>query len=187
MRVWSSWPIDTVSGRVSRSGCNGRISIGSAGLIHCRRVKNGTNTDHPLTGRELRALRKLKNEQKPPSCYVFMAERGSPFTPDGFYKLMIRLGEKAKIETSAGPHRLRHSSSISATAVTRWRLCGEVTEPRGPACCRSQAQWGCNQGDSWLKFTGLSVNMRCPRPAGSDPSRSPHVRGARAAADARKK
>src|SRR5438128_573550 len=28
------------------------------GLIHCRRVKNGTNTDHPLTGRELRGLRK---------------------------------------------------------------------------------------------------------------------------------
>jgi integrase len=78
------------------------------GLIHCRRVKNGTNTDHPLTGRELRGLRKLKSEQKPPSRYIFMTERGSPFTPDGFYKLMIRLGEKAKV-ASARPHRLRHS------------------------------------------------------------------------------
>ena len=45
------------------------------GLIHCRRVKNGTNTDHPLTGRELRGLRKLKAEQKPPSRYIFMTER----------------------------------------------------------------------------------------------------------------
>jgi integrase len=78
------------------------------GLIHCRRVKNGTNTDHPLTGRELRGLRKLKAEQKPQSRYIFMTERGSPFTPDGFYKLMIRLGQKAKVE-SARPHRLRHS------------------------------------------------------------------------------
>jgi len=46
------------------------------GLIHCRRVKNGTNTDHPLTGRELRGLRKLKAEQKPVSRYIFMTERG---------------------------------------------------------------------------------------------------------------
>jgi integrase len=78
------------------------------GLIHCRRVKNGTNTDHPLTGRELRGLRKLKAEQKPASRYLFMTERRAPFTPDGFYKLMIRLGERAKI-VSARPHRLRHS------------------------------------------------------------------------------
>src|SRR5262249_26651344 len=79
------------------------------GLIHCRPVKNGTNTDHPLTGRELGGLRKLKHEQKPVSRYVFMTERRAPFTPDGFYKLMIRLGEKAKIETPTRPHRLRHS------------------------------------------------------------------------------
>jgi integrase len=78
------------------------------GLIHCRRVKNGTNTDHPLTGRELRGLRKLKAEQKPSSRYIFMTERGSPFTPDGFYKLMIRLGDRAKV-AAARPHRLRHS------------------------------------------------------------------------------
>ena len=78
------------------------------GLIHCRRKKNGINTDHPLTGRELRGLRRLKAEQKPPSRYMFMTERGAPFTTDGFYKLMIRLGEKANIQ-SARPHRLRHS------------------------------------------------------------------------------
>jgi integrase len=78
------------------------------GLIHCGRVKNGTNTDHPLTGRELRGLRKLKNEQKPVSRYIFMTERGSPFTPGWILQLMIRLGEKAKI-ASARPHRLRHS------------------------------------------------------------------------------
>ena len=78
------------------------------GLIHCRRRKNGTNTDHPLTGRELRGLRKLKNEQNPPSRYVFLTERRAPFTADGFYKLMIRLGQKSKI-AGTRPHRLRHS------------------------------------------------------------------------------
>jgi integrase len=80
------------------------------GIIHCRRKKNGINTDHPLTGRELRGLRKLKATQKP-GRFVFMNERGAPFTPDGFYKLMIRLGEKAKVE-SARPHRLRHSTGF---------------------------------------------------------------------------
>jgi integrase len=81
------------------------------GLIHCRRKKNGINTDHPLTGRELRGLRKLKSSAQKPGRFVFMTERGAPFTPDGFYKLMIRLGEKAKVE-SARPHRLRHSTGF---------------------------------------------------------------------------
>jgi integrase len=78
------------------------------GLIHCRRKKNGINTDHPLTGRELRGLRKLKASPNPPSRFVFISERGSPMTPNGFYKLMIRLGEKARIAATR-PHRLRHS------------------------------------------------------------------------------
>src|SRR5438128_6714072 len=90
------------------------------GLIHCRRVKNGTNTDHPLTGREMRGLRKLKAEQKPPSRYIFMTERCAPFTPDGFYKLMIRLGEKAKI-ASARPRRLRARAHKSICGCTSCR------------------------------------------------------------------
>ena len=33
---------------------------------------------HPLTGKELRALRRLQREQEP-GRYVFMSERGEPF------------------------------------------------------------------------------------------------------------
>ena len=78
------------------------------GLLRVRRVKNGTSTDHPLTGRELRALRKVKAEQAP-SRYVFMTERRAPMSPDGFYKLIIRLGAVTKLEFELHPHMLRHS------------------------------------------------------------------------------
>jgi integrase len=78
------------------------------GLLRVRRVKNGTSTDHPLTGRELRALRKVKAEQAP-SRYVFMTERGAPMSPDGFYKLITRLGAVTKLEFELHPHMLRHA------------------------------------------------------------------------------
>ena len=33
-------------------------------ILHVRRVKQGTPATHPLTGRELRALRRLQREQE---------------------------------------------------------------------------------------------------------------------------
>ena len=39
---------------------------------------------HPLSGRELRALRRLKREQNPPPPFVFTSERGAPFAIRGF-------------------------------------------------------------------------------------------------------
>jgi integrase len=48
------------------------------GVLHVRRVKNGTPATHPPTGRELRALRKLQRESgKNP--FVFVSERAAPF------------------------------------------------------------------------------------------------------------
>jgi integrase len=46
-----------------------------------RRVKQGTPATHPLTGRELRALRRLQREQGSRSPFVFVSERGTPFSP----------------------------------------------------------------------------------------------------------
>ena len=34
-------------------------------ILHVRRVKQGIPATHPLTGRELRALRRLQREQEP--------------------------------------------------------------------------------------------------------------------------
>jgi integrase len=48
-------------------------------VLHVRRVKNGTPSTHPIQGDELRALRRLHRES-PSSPFVFVSERGSPFT-----------------------------------------------------------------------------------------------------------
>jgi integrase len=49
-------------------------------ILHVRRVKQGTPATHPLTGRELRALRRLQREQGAKSPFVFVSERGTPFS-----------------------------------------------------------------------------------------------------------
>ena len=47
------------------------------GRLHVSRAKNGMPSVHPLTGVELRALRRLRREQEP-GRYVFISERGAP-------------------------------------------------------------------------------------------------------------
>ena len=79
------------------------------GRIHIRRAKQGSEAVHPLSGRELRALRKLKRDQVPESPFVFTSERGAPFTTAGFRKLIARLGVAAKLEFPVHPHMLRHA------------------------------------------------------------------------------
>ena len=78
------------------------------GLLHIRRVKNGTPSVHPLGGSELRALRRLHREE-PESRHVFMTERRSPMSTAGFRKLLARLGEAAEFPFPVHPHMLRHA------------------------------------------------------------------------------
>ena len=58
------------------------------GTMHVRRAKGGEAATHPLLGDELRALRELKRQAASP--FVFASERGGPFTPSGFAKLLAR-------------------------------------------------------------------------------------------------
>jgi type 1 fimbriae regulatory protein FimB/type 1 fimbriae regulatory protein FimE len=78
-----------------------------AGRIHVTRAKNGTPSTHPLTGKEIRALRQLRRENLQ-SRYVFNTERGGPFTTDAFLKLVRKAGELAK-PFPVHPHMLRHA------------------------------------------------------------------------------
>ncbi|MGO8866396.1 MAG: tyrosine-type recombinase/integrase [Alphaproteobacteria bacterium] len=77
-------------------------------LLHVRRLKNGTPSVHPMSGNELRALRKLKREE-PQSRYVFNTERLAPMTPAGFRKMLARIGEAATFPFPIHPHMLRHA------------------------------------------------------------------------------
>jgi integrase len=77
-------------------------------VLHVRRVKNGTPSTHPVQGDELRALRRLQRET-PTSPFVFVSERGSPFTTAGFARMIERAAASAGLELKAHPHMLRHA------------------------------------------------------------------------------
>jgi integrase len=76
--------------------------------LHVRRVKNGVPSVHPIKGDEMRALRRLKREDTNGE-YVFVSERGSPFTTAGYAKLIERAGLEAGFKFGAHPHMLRHA------------------------------------------------------------------------------
>jgi integrase len=77
-------------------------------LLHVRRLKNGSPATHPLTGKELRALRRLEREQELNSPFVFRSERGTPFTKRGFQAMVERAGQATGFDTKIHPHMLRH-------------------------------------------------------------------------------
>jgi integrase len=79
------------------------------GRLHVSRVKGSADSVHPLSGRELRALRRLKREQEPASPFVFTSHHGTPFSTAGFRKLIARLGTAAGFDYPVHPHMLRHA------------------------------------------------------------------------------
>jgi len=78
-------------------------------LLHVRRVKQGSPATHPLTGNELRALRRLQREQDIKSPFVFTSEGGTPFTKRGFQAMVERAGKAIGFDVKIHPHMLRHA------------------------------------------------------------------------------
>jgi len=81
------------------------------GRVHVSRAKNGLPSVQPLTGTELRALRRLQREQEP-GRYVFVSERGAPMSVAGFRRMIGRLGKSAKMPFTVHPHMLRHATGF---------------------------------------------------------------------------
>ncbi len=79
-----------------------------AARLHVKRAKGSIDGVHPLTGRELRALRKLQREQ-PAAEHLFMSERGSPMAPVAAQKVVRQAGERAGFGFPIHIHMLRHS------------------------------------------------------------------------------
>jgi integrase len=79
-----------------------------AGRLQVNRVKRGDPSVHPLSGVELRALRRLEREA-PKSVFVFSSERDAPFTVGGFRRMVGRLGVKAGFTFMVHPHMFRHA------------------------------------------------------------------------------
>jgi site-specific recombinase XerD len=85
-----------------------QVDLQSA-VLHVRRVKQGSPATHPLTGDELRALRRLERDQEPKSPFVFVSERGTPFAKRGFQAMVDRAARAAGLDIKVHPHMLRHS------------------------------------------------------------------------------
>jgi type 1 fimbriae regulatory protein FimB/type 1 fimbriae regulatory protein FimE len=75
-------------------------------ILHVRRVKQGTPATHPLTGRELRALRRLQREQGSTPPFVFVSERAAAFS---IQAMVERAARAAGFDMKIHPHMLRHS------------------------------------------------------------------------------
>jgi type 1 fimbriae regulatory protein FimB/type 1 fimbriae regulatory protein FimE len=76
--------------------------------MHVFRKKSGKPSTHPIRGDELRELRKLRRAST--GSFVFMSERGGPFTTDSFNWTVKRAGQKAKLPFPVHAHMLRHSA-----------------------------------------------------------------------------
>jgi type 1 fimbriae regulatory protein FimB len=73
-----------------------------------RRVKAGSPSSHPLTGRELRELRRHQRESGS-SPFIFVSERGAPLTAPGFSRMVERAAIAADLAIKAHAHMLRHA------------------------------------------------------------------------------
>jgi type 1 fimbriae regulatory protein FimB/type 1 fimbriae regulatory protein FimE len=109
--------------------------------LHLRRAKNGTTATHPLLGDELRALRVLKRESESP--FMFVSERGAPFTVSGLQKLVERAGIAAEIPFKVHPHMLRHAT-------------GYVLANRGTDTRTLQSYLGHRSIQSTVRYTELA-------------------------------
>ncbi len=109
--------------------------------LHLRRAKGGQTGTHPLLGDELRMLRALKREAKSP--FIFVSERGAPFTVSGLAKLIERAGVEAKMPFKVHPHMLRHA-------------CGFVLANRGTDTRTLQAYLGHRSIQSTVRYTELA-------------------------------
>ncbi len=79
-----------------------------AGDISIERSKGSISGTHPLQGQTLRELRKMGRVTGRSQGFVFVNERGSPVSVDGFRKTLHRLSEGV-LGVLWNPHALRHA------------------------------------------------------------------------------
>ncbi|QBY02937.1 integrase [Thalassotalea sp. HSM 43] len=93
--------------------------------LHVIRCKKSRDSMQPIQGDELRMLRKQRRDN-PNQRYVFLSERGAPYTSDGFRKRIARLIAKAKekdptsFDFNMTPHSLRHGCGHYLANSKRW-------------------------------------------------------------------
>ena len=71
-------------------------------------MKGGLSTEHPLSGNELRAIKRYLNSRIDNLPWLFVSERGLPMTGQAVSYIVSAVGVNSKIE-NVHPHTLRHS------------------------------------------------------------------------------
>jgi type 1 fimbriae regulatory protein FimB/type 1 fimbriae regulatory protein FimE len=112
------------------------------GTIHVPRIKNGVDSVHPLSGPEIRALRRLRRDYSD-SPFLFSTERRGPMTASGVRKMVARAGREAGLPFPVHPHQLRHS-------------CGYTLANKGVDTRSLQAYLGHRAISSTVIYTQLS-------------------------------
>ena len=94
------------------------------GTILVRRVKRGVDTTHHLDGDVLRALRSIQRGQITGTRFVFLSERGGPWSSVSFSRMVERLGDAALPGRGVHAHQLRHSCGhhLAAKGVDTRRI-----------------------------------------------------------------
>ena len=82
-----------------------------AGRLRVVRLKGSDDSVHPLGGREIRALRKLRRGQPVGSRFVFVTSRGGSMTRNGFFKILAKAARAAGLQ-DIHPHLLRHGTGF---------------------------------------------------------------------------
>lgn len=114
------------------------------GVIHVNRLKGGLDSVHPLSSKELRALRKLQREE-PEHRFMFLSERGAPMSTEGFRKMVRRVAEASKFPFGVHPHMLRHA-------------CGYKLANEGKDTRAIQLYMGHQRIDNTVIYTQLSAD-----------------------------
>jgi integrase len=81
-------------------------------VLHVRRTKQGTPSVHPMSGSELRALRRLQRQTEA-SPFVFVSERDAPFTTAGLARMIERAAKTAGLKLKVHTHMLRHAAGFA--------------------------------------------------------------------------
>jgi site-specific recombinase XerD len=81
-------------------------------------------------------LKSQRYRESVESPFVFVSERGTPFTTAGLARMIERAAKPAKIELKAHPHMLRHSCGYALAAKGH-----DTRAIQGLAIARLRRRW----------------------------------------------
>jgi type 1 fimbriae regulatory protein FimB len=76
--------------------------------VWIRRLKNGLSVEHPITGDELRAIKRYLQTRDDVLPWLFLSERRQPMTRQSVNYLIRVAARRAKLD-AVHPHMLRHT------------------------------------------------------------------------------